>query len=252
MAIQMPTNEPEFRNYSLNQRVEAASPFVPRGVWHANGADPGPIDGRKVWGGLDLSSVNDLTALVLVDEEGGAHSTFWLPEYGLLEKSKKDHVPYDVWKQQGFLQTTPGKAIEYEFVAEFMRGVFDRCDVQAIGFDRYNIKFLRPWLEKAGFSEDEMEKFVEFGQGTASMTPALRDLEVKLLNQQLKHGNHPILNMCANNAVVVGNSGARKFDKGKVRGRIDGMVALVMAVGVMPTADTDGLGDSLDDPIIVA
>lgn len=243
-ALAMPANEPELRNLVLNQRVEAASPFVARSVWDANSGDPGPLDGRRVWAGLDLSSVNDLTALVLVDEDGGVHSTFWLPEYGLAEKARKDHVPYDLWAKQGFLQTTPGKAIEYEFVAEFLRGVFDRCDVQLCGFDRYNIKFLRPWLVKAGFSEDEMAKFVEFGQGTASMTPALRELEVRLLNQQLKHGGHPIMNMCAHNAVVIGDSGARKFDKRHLRGRIDGMVALAMAVGVMPTeADADFTGE---------
>lgn len=235
LAIEMPANEAEFRNYSLNQRVEASNPFVSRSVWESNGDDPGKLDGAKVWGGLDLSSVNDLTALELVAEDGSVHSTFWLPEHGLLEKARADHVPYDIWQKQGTLQTTPGKAIEYEFIAEFLRGVFDRCDVQLIGFDRYNIKFLRPWLEKAGFSDAEMERFVEFGQGTASMTPALRELEVRLLNKQLKHGNHPVLNMCASNAVVVGDSGARKFDKARARGRIDGMVALAMAVGVMPT-----------------
>lgn len=235
LAIEMPANEPEFRNFSLNQRVEAASPFVARSVWEANGGDPGQLDGAKVYGGLDLSSVDDLTALVLVAEDGSVHSTFWLPAHGLVEKARKDHVPYDIWHNQGHLQTTPGSAIEYEFIAEYLRGVFDRCDVQLIGFDRYNIKFLRPWLEKSGFSDREMAKFVEFGQGTASMTPALRELEVRLLNKQLKHGNHPALNMCAANAVVVGDSGARKFDKARARGRIDGMVALAMAVGVMPT-----------------
>lgn len=240
LAIDMPANEAEFRNYSLNQRVEATNPFVSRSVWEANGAAPGELSGRKVYGGLDLSSVNDLTALVLVDELGGVHPIFWLPKVGLVEKSKKDYVPYDVWAREGLLHTTPGRAIEYEFVAERLRDVFDMCDVQKIGFDRYNMKFLMPWLKKAQFTDQEMEKFVEFGQGTASMTPALRELEVKLLNRQLKHGNHPVLSMCAANAVVVGDSGARKFDKPHARGRIDGMVALANAVGVMPTAEADG------------
>ena len=239
LAMTMPANESEFRNYSLNQRVEASNPFVTRTVWEQNGAAPGALEGRKVYGGLDLSSVNDLCALELVTETGDVHSTFWLPSHGLAEKSLADHVPYDMWSKHGHLLTTPGKAIEYEYIAEHMRGVFDRCDVQKIGFDRYNMRFLKPWLEKAGFSPREMEKFVEFGQGTQSMTPALRELEVRLLNGQLKHGNHPVLNMCANNAIVVGDSGARKFDKRKVRGRIDGMVALAMAVGVMPVAEPE-------------
>ncbi len=234
-AMAMPANEPEFRNLILNQRVEAVSPFVTRSVWEANGESPGDGTGQRVWAGLDLSSVNDLTALVAVDETGGVHSAFWLPNAGLAEKSRKDKVPYDLWAKQDWLNTTPGQAIEYEFVADYLRGFFDRCDVQAIAFDRYNMRFLKPWLEKAGFSELELEKFKEFGQGTASMTPALRELEVKLLNKQLRHGKHPILNMCAHNAKVVGDSGARKFDKRNPRGRIDGMVALAMAVGVMPT-----------------
>lgn len=240
-ALEMPANEPEFRNLILNQRVEAVSPFVSKSVWHENGAEPKPIDRQKVWGGLDLSSVHDLTALELVTESGDVHSVFWLPEAGLGEKSRKDHVPWDVWAKQGLLSTTPGRAIEYEYVAEYMRGVFDRCDVQKIGFDRYNMRFLKPWLEKAGFSEDELEKFEEVGQGTASMTPALRELEVRLLNKQLRHGNHEILRMCAANAKVVGDSGARKFDKAHARGRIDGMVALAMAVGVMPSLADDAL-----------
>lgn len=235
LAIEMPANEAEFRNYSLNQRVEASSPFVSRSTWQANGGEPEPLEKRKVYGGLDLSSVNDLTALVLVSDTGDVHSTFWLPEKGLVEKSKKDHVPYDIWKRDGFLLTAPGKAIEYKHIAQHLRGVFDRCDVQKIAFDRYNMRFLKPWLEEEGFSDKELEKFVEFGQGFASMTPALRELEVKLLNANLKHGNHPVLSMCAANARVTGDSGARKFEKKQDTKRIDGMVSLAMAVGVMPS-----------------
>ena len=237
-AIQMPANEPDFRNLTLNQRVESSSPFVSKSVWQSNNAPPTPIDGRDVYAGLDLASVNDLCALVLVDEkDGSVHPTFWLPKEGLVEKSRKDHVPYDLWEKQGFLLTTPGKAVEYEFIAEHLRGVFDRCNVKLLGFDRYNMRFLLPWLQKAGFSESELKRFVEFGQGTQSMTPALRELEVRILNKLLKHGGHPILDMCSDNAVVVGDSGARKLDKSKSRGRIDGMVALAEAIGVMPTQD---------------
>lgn len=237
-AMALPAQENDFRNLILNQRVSTASPFVSRATWQANGEPPFPIERLKVWGGLDLSSVSDLTALVLVTENGDVHPTFWLPSEGLLEKSRKDRVPYDVWERQGLLQTTPGKAIEYEYIAEFMRGLFDAHDVVKIAFDRALFNHLKPWLVKAGFSDSELEKFEPYGQGTLSMTPALRELEVRLLNTQLKHGNQPVLTMCANNAVVVGDSGARKFDKAKARGRIDGMVALAMAVGVMPTTES--------------
>lgn len=234
-AIDMPANEPEFQNLILNMRVEAESPFIPRSVWEANGAHPGDEPTGKLWGGLDLSSVADLTAFVAVDEEGGVFPTFWLPHEGLVEKARKEKVPYDLWERQGFLLTTPGRAIEYEHAAQFLRGIFDKYDVQNIGFDRYLMGFLTPWLVKEGFSDSELEKFIPFGQGTVSMTPALRELEVKLCNHRLKHGNHPVLNMCCANAKVVGDSSARKFDKKKQRGRIDGMSALANAVGVMPS-----------------
>lgn len=239
LADQMPSNESEFRNLGLNQRVEAVDPFVSRAVWEANSAPAGDMTGKKVHLGLDLASVHDLAALLIVAEDGGVEPHFWLPEHGLAEKSKKDHVPYDLWAKQKLLHTTPGKAIEFEHIAEFMRGVFDRCDVQKVGFDRALMKFLTPWLKKAGFTDDELAKFIEFGQGTLSMTPALREMEVGLLNGRYRHGNHPILNMCCANVRVVGESGARKFDKSKVRGRIDGMTAFANAVGVTPAAVED-------------
>ncbi len=232
-AMAMPASEAEFRNLELNQRVESSTPFVSKSVWAANGAPPGKLDGARVWGGLDLSSAHDLTALVLETEGGDVHCAFWLPEKGLVEKSELDHVPYDLWAKDGLLLTTPGNAIEYEHVAEHLRGVFDNCDVQAIGFDRALMKFLRPWLAKVGFSDDELEKFIEVGQGTLSQTPALRALEVKLLNAQLKHGMHPILKWNAANCRVVGESGARKFDKSNARRRIDGMSALANCEYVM-------------------
>lgn len=235
-AKRMPSAESSYRNLVLNQRVESRSPFVSRSVWQENGDKPEGLVGKGVYGGLDLSSVSDLTALVLATQEGDIVPTFWLPEEGLADKARNDRVPYDVWAKDGKLQTTPGRAIEYEFIADYMRWLFDTYNVKAIAFDRYNMRFLRPWLEKVGFTEKELEKFVEFGQGYASMSPALRELESKLLAKKLKHGNHPVLSMCAANAVVADGptAGTRKFVKAKQTGRIDGMVAMAMAVGVMP------------------
>lgn len=230
-AKRLPSREPAYRNLILNQRVEARSPFIPRAIWMENGAQPDCLEGQRVYGGLDLSSVSDLTALVLVGEEGDIDPTFWLPEEGLAEKSRNDRVPYDQWERDGFLQTTPGRAIEYEFVAHYLRDVFDRYDVQVLNFDRYNMRFLKPWLERVGFTENELERFKEFGQGFVSMSPALRELESRLLAKKLRHGMHPVLSMCAANAVAVSDpAGGRKFTKAKASGRIDGMVALAMAV----------------------
>lgn len=238
-AKRMPSRESQYRNLVLNQRVEASSPFVSRALWKTCGADPKPIEGVPVYGGLDLSSVNDLTGLVLIGEIEGiwqVHPTFWLPGDGLAEKSRADRVPYDQWEKQGYLVAAPGKSVDYQFVAEYIRNIFGILDVRKIAFDRWNFKHLKPWLMAVGFTEKDIEEhFIEFGQGFASMSPALRDLEAEILNGRLAHGNHPVLSMCANNAVVqMDPSGNRKLAKNKSSGRIDGMVALTMAIGAAP------------------
>jgi len=89
-AKRLPSQEASYRNLILNQRVEARDPFVSRAVWKGNGAEPAPLDDQEVFGGLDLSSVSDLTALVLVapGEHYDVEATFWLPEEGIREKSK--------------------------------------------------------------------------------------------------------------------------------------------------------------------
>ena len=237
-AKRLPSREASYRNLILNQRVEARSPFIARAIWLENAAEPDEIEGRPVYAGLDLSSVSDLTALVCLSHGPDGIDvvpTFWLPGDGLAEKARVDRVPYDVWAGQGHLRTTPGAAIEYEFVAEHLRALFDRCDVRALAFDRWGMKHLRPWLVRAGFSEEELARFVDFGQGYGSMSPALRELESLLLSRKLRHGAHPVLTMCAANAVTETDAaGNRKFTKAKATGRIDGMVALAMAVGAMP------------------
>lgn len=234
-AKRMPALEALFRNYTLNQRVEASAPFVTQSVWSANGQ--APDDAYVVYGGLDLSESNDLTALVLASPSNGKlgiHPTFWLPEYGLAERARKDRVPYDAWARDGYISTTPGRSIEYESIALYLANLFETSDVRKIAFDRWNMKHLRPWLVRAGMSESLIDdRFIEFGQGYQSMTPALRTLESLLLSERIQHGDHPVLKMCAANAVVKTDEvGNRKLDKKKSRGRIDGMVALAMAVAM--------------------
>lgn len=246
-ARRMPSREAEYRNLVLNQRVEASSPFVSRALWETCSATPKPLNGVPVYAGLDLSAVNDLTALLLIGQVDGVwqvHPTFWLPAEGLANKAAKDRVPYDVWRDQGHLLAAPGKSVDYEFVAEYLRGVFDKYDIRKVAFDRWGFKHLKPWLLKAGFTEEQIEAhFEEFGQGFQSMSPALRDLEGEILNGRLAHGDHPVLTMCAANAVVQTDpAGNRKLAKHKSAGRIDGMVALTMAMGVAPaeTAEKPG------------
>ena len=254
-ARRMPSRESAYRNLVLNQRVEAHNPFVTLSVWRDNGAAPrDDWRGLSVYGGLDLSEVQDLTALVLVAPDNGVvhvRPTFWLPADSLHERSRNDRVPYDVWEKQGQLMTTPGRSIEYSWIAGFLWEAFGLYQIEKIAFDRWNMRHLRPWLVKAGFSEAQIdERFVEFGQGYQSMSPALRELESALLAKRLAHGNHPVLSMCAANSVVkTDESGNRKLDKKRSTGRIDGMVALAMAnamiVGGEPSVSLDEYLQSL-------
>lgn len=253
-ARRMPSRQPEYENLVLNRRVEVTSPFIARNIWLGLA---GPVlksfNGLKVWGALDLSETTDLTSLTLVAkpaEKWQVRPTFWLPEEGLRERAAKDRVPYDQWHREGFLQVTPGHSVEYQWVAEYLRGVFDHCDVQTIAFDRWNWKHLRPWLLQSGFSEADVTpgekgaKFVEFGQGYQSMSPALRELESLILNGRLVHDDNPVLNMCMGNAVVQRDpAGNRKLTKAKSRGRIDGAVTLAMATSVASTHEVERKAD---------
>jgi phage terminase large subunit-like protein len=251
-ARRMPSREAQYRNLVLNQRVEVASPFVSRAVWQACGGEVVPdFGGLPVFAGLDLSETADLTAFVPMAPVGDVwhvRPTFWLPGAGLAEKARADRVPYDVWAREGALLTTPGPTVDYQFVAAFLWEFCAANDVRKIAFDRWN--WLKPWLSKVGFAEGQLEGddaiFEPLGQGYQSMSPALRDLEALLLNGRLAHGGHPVLTMCAANATVQADpAGNRKLSKIKSHGRIDGLVALSMAVSVAGTFEAAAPFDHL-------
>lgn len=256
-ARRMPSREAEYRNLILNQRVDMNAPFISRKVWEDCAA---PVverfDGLPIYGGLDLSEVSDLTALVLVapvDSVWHVKPTFWLPGNGLADKARTDRVPYDVWHRDGWLQTTPGATVDYEYVAAYLYDLCEAHDVRKIAFDRWNWRHLKPWLAKVGFSDDQLADdtgiFQPMGQGFQSMSPALRDLESAILNRRIAHGGHPVLTMCAANATVQSDpAGNRKLSKIKSHGRIDGMVALAMAMSVAGTWEsTDTASTPWDD-----
>ncbi len=244
-AARMPSREPEFRNLILNQRVQAGSPFCSKSVWKGCVGEVAEDWGSApVYGGLDLASVNDLASLVLIAPIGGAwhvRSQFWLPEVGIVEKSKAERTSYDLWANQGYITLTPGKTIEYEYIAKHLWDLFQDLNVLNVAFDRWNFKHLKPWLKKCGFTDDEIEeRFTEFGQGFQSMSPALRTLEADLINGAIVHDDNPVLRMCAANAVVQSDpAGNRKLAKNKSSGKIDGMISLTMARAVAETAEQD-------------
>lgn len=235
-AQRMPSMENTARNLLLNQRVSTDSPFVSPDVWKACSGPVEPLDG-PVFAGLDLSARTDLTALVLVGKAGDVWHVrpyFWTPEQGIHDRAKRDRVPYDLWVKQGFLKTTPGATVDYEHVATGMLEIMADLDVRAIAYDRWRIDLLRKELGDMGADLP----LIEWGQGFKDMAPALDALEAELLNGRVAHGNHPVLSMCAANACVTKDpTGARKLDKSRTTGRIDGMQALAMAMGAAVSSE---------------
>ena len=229
-ARRMPSREAAYRNLVLNQRVQAHNPLIARSVWESCGEEPEPFGDEPVFGGLDLSARADLTACVLIfdrDKKRHVHPFFWLPAVGLAERSRRDRVPYDVWAQQGFIRTTPGGSVDYEYVVADLAEILADANLDAMAFDRWRIDVFQKELDRAGLRWT----MVPHGQGYKDMSPAVDSLEADLLNGRLCHGMHPVLTMCAANAVATTNpAGDRKMDKHKAHGRIDGMVALAMAI----------------------
>ena len=251
-ARRMPSAENGYRNLILNQRVNLTNPFVSRGVWEANSAAPdmGAFD-SDVFVGLDLSSQHDLTAVVaVVKRDGKWHGlpTFFAPQEGLAERVHRDRVPYDLWAEQGFIQLTPGKTVDYDYVAQWLVDFCEDHGVVSVRFDRWRIDVFKASLARIGV-ELPLEPF---GQGFKDMTPALDCVERELVEGNICHGGQPVLTMCAANAVAVRDpAGNRKLDKSKATGRIDGMVALAMAMGAASSAaevNTD-LSDFFSNPV---
>ncbi|MEO8408875.1 MAG: terminase TerL endonuclease subunit, partial [Oxalobacteraceae bacterium] len=240
-AKRMPSAENSARNLLLNQRVSTESPFVSPDVWKSCGAAVLPFDeDTPVYCGLDLSARTDLTALVTIGKIDGiwhTQATFWTPSQGVAERSKKDRVCYDLWRDQGFIRTTPGATVDYEYVAHDIATILAGLNVQAIAYDRWRIDLLKKEFERI----DCDLPLVEMGQGFRDISPCLEALEAELLNGRIAHGMNPPLSMCAANAVVIKDpAGSRKLDKSRATGRIDGMVAMAMAFGVAAKSEDEG------------
>jgi len=246
-AKRMPSYENTFRNLYLNQRVTATSPFVSKSVWSSCGAAVAELDpSLPVWGGLDLSQRTDLTALVLVQRQNGIWHvwvTFWTPEVGLRERSKKDRAPYDQWVAAGKIRTTPGATVDYAYAAAEILAMAKGLKIEGIAFDRWRIDEFKKELAKIEENYEEILPLAMHGQGFKDMAPSIEALEAELLNARVAHGMHPVLTMCASNALVVFDpTKARKFEKSKSTGRIDGLVALAMAIGI--ASRTEGPEDT--------
>jgi phage terminase large subunit-like protein len=244
-AMEMPSQESTVRVYYLNQRVRAEMPYLSRDVYERNAS---PVDeslflnGRSVYGGIDLSARTDLTALVLAveDDDQNIHlwPFAWTPQETVAARTHRDRAPYDAWVREGQLLETPGSTVDYDFVAFELAKIAARMNLVQVNYDRWRIEVLRQALARVGAAVP----LTDFGQGFKDMSPAIEAFEELALAGRVVHGGHPLLRWCFANAVIVKDpAGNRKLDKSKAYGRIDVAVAAVMAVGAMKASATPPL-----------
>lgn len=232
-AVENPAEENVFKQLRLNIWTSASIRWIPEQVYDKGNL---PIDrdflrGRMCYGGLDLSSTSDITALVLAfpprsdDEKYILLPFFWLPEDTLELRCRRDHVLYDVWQKQGFIQTTEGNVIHYGFIEKFIERLGETYHIREIAYDRWNATQMVQNLEDMGFT------IVPFGQGFKDMSPPSKELFKLLMEGNIIHGGNPVLKWMAGNVVMRQDpAGNIKPDKEKSVEKIDGIVASIMAL----------------------
>jgi phage terminase large subunit-like protein len=238
-AKRMPSREASFRNLILNQRVDTTAQFLTAAVWNACA---GPVDlaklaGRPCYAALDLGASRDLTALVLVFTEGEEGQIDVLPFFWLAgdlrEHEDSDKAPYSMWRQQGHLIVGGDKTLDPAIVARKIAELHGLYKFRAVGFDRWRIEDLKRELDAIGCDAP----LVPHGQGFIDMSPAVNELERHVHDGTLRHGGHPILTWNVANTKTESDAAAnRKPSKKKSTGRIDGCVALCMALHMLTMA----------------
>lgn len=261
-AAGMPALQSLVRRLNFCEWVDAAAPWIDGDKWRAcenADIDLGAYLGSRCWAALDLSASDALTALTLVfprpDGSGlDAFTFFWAPAEGIREREERDRVPYTVWRDQGFLEVTPGATVDYAWVARRIADLRESYGIEALAFDRWRIKSLTKEfddieLEYTILNMDAKPEDLEnatgllmlnHGQGFQDMTPAVEAVTSAVLNKTLRVKRNPVMTMCSANAVITTDpAGSKKFDKRASVGRIDGVITLAMGLrcaGASPRA----------------
>lgn len=234
----MPSKEARVRRLNLCEWVGSESPGIGREVWEANVGrhTMESLKGRDCVAALDLGSTTDLTALVLMflptkrDKRYRFLPFFWMAKGQLQDREEEDKVPYTWFHKHGYLECTPGNAISKLFVLQRIVYLSTQFNILALGYDRWRIEDLKQLAKDEGV---KLPKLVGIGQGYQSMGPAFDTFEERLVRHELKHNNHPVMNMCAANCIVEESpAGDRKPSKKAATGRIDGIVAGIMCNGI--------------------
>lgn len=236
-AKQNPAEEMHFRQFRLNEWCNVDIRWMPMDKWDACGENLNPKDyeGRDCYCGLDLSSTGDLTALVLVFPPGGGDTKYtvlpfyWLPEDVIDLRTRRDHVPYAVWKKTGVFNTTEGNVVDYDYIVAFIAKLSERFRIREIAYDRYGAEKIRRDLEELG-AEHGFTVF-PFGQGFISMSPPSKDFYQFVMEGKIRHGRHPVLDWNMGNVIIdLDAAGNIKPNKKKSTEKIDGVVALIMGL----------------------
>jgi len=227
-----PVEEALFKQLRLDIWTDKATHWLSMTDWDANDetVDPELLKGRECYGGLDLSSTGDLTALVLCfpprneDEKYIFLAWFWIPEENMHMRSNKDHVPYDKWYAQGFIQATPGNVIDYRRIENTIEQIAETYVVKEIAYDRYNATEIIMNLSDEGLT------MVPFGQGYRDMSPPTKQIFVEIKRKNIVHNNNPVLRWNFGNVCIETNTPeCEKPSKKYSREKIDGAVAAIMA-----------------------
>jgi phage terminase large subunit-like protein len=237
-AEHVPAQQASFRQLYLNEwREGAAEPWLDLTVWD-EGEDRITLEdidpGTRAWIGVDLSSTQDLTAVVAVLEHGDGYLVipkFFVPEDGIRRRGERDKVDYPLWAEQGYLVATPGTVVDYGIVEDYVAELGERYRVEAVAIDRWNSTGTQTRLLEQGLP------VMKFGMGFASMSAACKEVERLILDRQVAHDGNPVMRWCLSNVVIATDpAGNIKIDKARAREKVDGAVALAMAVGVASAA----------------
>jgi len=230
-AENIPAYQNTFRRLHLNQWTQQESRWLDTRKWDECSAEPPELDGRECYAGLDMATHTDIAAFVMIFppvDDGEPHhvvTRFFIPNDNMVERSRTDRVPYEAWCRDGYIISTEGNVIDYQRIQAEIEALGKRYNIREIAFDRWGAFQISQNLEGAGF------KMIPFGQGFASMSAPTKELLRLVLERNIAHGGNPVLRWMADNMVVKTDpAGNVKPDKSKSREKIDGMVALVMAL----------------------
>lgn len=236
-AVNLPAKMPGAMNLLLNMRVSLETLAISPQVWKQNGAQPDWAVFRNsplVSCGLDLSTINDLSAAVLtaLDDMGNLHVIVYAfsPLGGIKERSQRDKVPYEEWARRGVIYAPPGDTLNYDLICQYLLKEMSEhgINIRQVHFDRHRIDVFKAAAQRQGFAQGA--EFRECGQGFVSMGPRIDALETALLEKRICHGMHPVLTLGAAHAIMeIDNVGNKRYTKKKSSQKIDALVALVMS-----------------------